>query len=233
MNILFIEDDSLLSKNVSKAISSKNKDYNFVTVTSPIDSINEIEQIEIYDLVLVDLQLTTGESLQNLWGFKIISTIREKDSKIPIIVLSGKTEIECLRTAFELWANDYLIKPLRLKELEVRVINWLRERKKLKQKPIKINPYNGLKYDKNVNEFYYEWIRIPLTRMDKKLLLALFLDPKKVVTESEIIGRIWRDNDKTTNRNIRVSLMRLKKSLAPFWLDDWIKNIRGEGYMLN
>jgi len=102
MNILFIEDDTLLSKNVSKAISSKNKDYNFVTVTSPIDSMNEVEQIEIYDLVLVDLQLTSGESLQNLWGFKIISTIREKDSKIPIIVLSGKTEIECLRTAFEL-----------------------------------------------------------------------------------------------------------------------------------
>lgn len=56
----------------------------------------------------------------------MIRAIREKDVRVPIIVMSGYGEIERLELAFEYGASDYLIKPIRLKELEVRIFNWLR-----------------------------------------------------------------------------------------------------------
>lgn len=53
--------------------------------------------------------------------------IRERDTRIPIIVLSGKGDIDVLRRAFALGASDYIIKPIRPKELELRIMNWLKQ----------------------------------------------------------------------------------------------------------
>ena len=53
--------------------------------------------------------------------------IRERDIQIPIIVLSGRGEIEVLRRTFALGATDYIIKPIRPKELELRIMNSLKQ----------------------------------------------------------------------------------------------------------
>ncbi len=57
--------------------------------------------------------------------------IRERDPRIPIIVLSGQGDIDILRRAFSLGASDYIIKPIRPKELELRIMNWLKQSQSL------------------------------------------------------------------------------------------------------
>jgi len=125
MNILIIEDDALLAQNVEKSLIMQNEKYKTTIVASPAEFINEVQRIWIYDLVLMDLQLTPKESMDSLWWYKVITTIREMGHNIPIIVMSGKAEIECLQKSFDLGANDYLIKPIRLKEVWIRIENWI------------------------------------------------------------------------------------------------------------
>ena len=117
MNILIIDDDALLARNVQKNLVIQSEKNNSTIVSSPAEFIDEVQRLGMYDLVLVDLQLTPKDSIDTLWGYRVISSIREMGHSIPIIVISGKDEIECLQRSFDLGANDYLIKPIRLKEL--------------------------------------------------------------------------------------------------------------------
>lgn len=77
-----------------------------------------------YDIVLTDLKLLNAS--KELCGYKVIRTIRAQKLTIPIVVISGMSDIDRLREAFDHGASDYLVKPLRLKELELRVSNWFK-----------------------------------------------------------------------------------------------------------
>ena len=80
--------------------------------------------MEAYDIIITDLRLGPYET--ELLGYKIIQIIRERNSEMPVIVISSHAEINVLRGAFDLGASDYIINAMRLKELELRVMNWFR-----------------------------------------------------------------------------------------------------------
>ena len=155
--------------------------------------------------------------------------IREKHADTPIVVISGLSDIERLREAFSYGANDYIIKPIRLKELEVRVENWF------KNYCLTHTSYSGtyyyykdLRYDMNTNEFYLKDVHIPLSKGNKYILWLFFTSPEKLLRENYLVEKIWGDIYVTIQRNLRVSVFRLKNSLFPFGIDGWIQNVRGE-----
>ncbi len=124
MNILIIEDNVFLAKRIAKIFESK-VITNRVRIThSFLGFLEELSIIRSYDIVLVDLKL--AENAQELCGYKIIRAIREKKVTAPIVVVSSFADVDKLRLAFEYGASDYIIKPIRLRELEVRVLNWFR-----------------------------------------------------------------------------------------------------------
>lgn len=86
----------------------------------------------------------------------MIKAVRNAGFSMPIIVVSGFGEVDSLREAFDLGANDYMIKPIRLKELEVRAMNWFRNYY-LSNIAFRGNVYDygGLSYDVLKNEFSY------------------------------------------------------------------------------
>lgn len=124
MNILIVEDDAFLAGKIANTFQSRIAVNRVKTVGSYMEFLNELYCVSAYDLVLTDLKLS-GD-VRDFGGYRVIRAIREKDVRVPIIVMSGYGEIERLELAFEYGASDYLIKPIRLKELEVRIFNWLR-----------------------------------------------------------------------------------------------------------
>ncbi len=95
----------------------------------------------------------------------MIRAIREAGISAPIVVISGFSEIDRLRAAFDIGASDYLIKPVRLRELELRIMNWyknfaLSARETRESK----HWYGKLAYDLDRNEFQYGGAAIPLSR---------------------------------------------------------------------
>lgn len=227
MNILIIEDDVFLAGKIGKVFESKVIVNRIRIVHSFIEFLDELCIIGSYDIVLTDLKLSDHQ--EEYCGYKIIRAIREKKMKMPIVVISSFGDIERLRLAFEYGASDYIIKPMRLRELELRIFNWfklyIRSNASLDGA---ICTYKDLTYDLDKNEFYFKGRHIPLTKNNKYILSLFFAHPEKLLKESFLEEKIWGDVCCSIRRNLRVNILRLKQSLFPFGIDTWICNIRGE-----
>lgn len=232
MNILIIEDDVFLANKISSIFQSKIITNRVQIAHSMEDFLNQFSAISSYDIILTDIKLSK-ESKNKDW-YEIIKTIRKKNIKVPIVVISWNWELDWLRYAFECWANDYIIKPIRLKELEIRVLNWF---KNYYLSNItfswQIHCYKDLSYNINTNEFYYKSKLIELTKNNKYILSIFFANPEKLLSENFLIEKIWWDICFIVNRNLRVNILRLKKWLEPFWISSRIQNIRWEWYILS
>ncbi len=229
MNILIIEDDPSLGKRISDIF------YNTVTLNrvSLVHSFEEFMKeylsLSLYDIVLTDLNLWSYEKPE--W-FEVIKKIREINTVIPIIVISGFDDIDTLRYGFSLGISDYIMKPIRLKELEIRVLNWLHScYSSTIRCTWKIFNYMELTYDIDKNKFYFKGELIPLSRNNKHILSLFFAQPEKVLSEKYLWEKIWGDTYFSGKRNIRVNIMRLRKKLSMYQIDTWIENIHSEWYI--
>lgn len=231
MNVLIIEDDEYLAGRIRMAFESKVASNRVKAVHSFLDFVNELPVLESYDIFLTDLRLEEAGNAE-FSGYRVIRTIREKGIRAPVVVISGYSEIDRLRTAFEYGASDYIIKPVRLRELELRVLNWYKNYA-LSGRESRENRhwYGELAYDLEKNEFLFREKIIPLTKGNKYVLSVFFTNPGKLLRENCLAEKIWGDVCPLERRNVRVNVLRLKRALSPFGLDGWIRNVRGEGYV--
>ena len=182
MNFLIIEDDVFLATKL-KYLFDKRDATNIVTVVNNyLDFLDEISIIKIYDVILLDI---------NLWDkvkswYDVLKIIREKSSHIPVIIVSWIDDIMNMSKFFSLGASDYIIKPFRFEELEIRVLKWFKNNF-LKLDNLNNNNifYNWLLYDIDKNEFYFNWKNIVLTKKNKYLLYIF-------ITNKEIFLPIYR-----------------------------------------
>ncbi|QFR38885.1 response regulator transcription factor [Candidatus Gracilibacteria bacterium 28_42_T64] len=230
MNILIIEDDVFLAARLKQVFEKKIISNRIKIVNSYIDFIEEISILSSYDIVLTDIKLG-NEKQKN--GINIVEVIRRNQISIPIIVMSCFSDTDWIERAFNTGANDYIIKPFRLKELELRVQNWFKAYYiPSQQNTATVLEYGGLSYNIEVNDFFYGEEVLVLTKKSKYILSIFFSKPDILISEDIFIDKIWGDAFLIKDRNLRVCMLRLKRGLEPYGIDHWIINIRGEGYIL-
>lgn len=110
--IALVEDDINLAQTIVEYLEKNN-----YPITHFRDGSNFVDELKLYsyDLILLDLMM------ENLGGFEVLSYLKEIQSKIPIIVISGSLEVDNIENAFQLGAVDYIKKPVHLRELLVRI----------------------------------------------------------------------------------------------------------------
>lgn len=231
MNILIIEDDKNLWKRIHELFSEKTNTNIVTLITTYPEFLEKYHSLSIYDVVLTDL---------NLWSYsapewiEIIKKIRENHPLVPIIVISGYDDIDRIRYSFSVWANDYIVKPVRMKELEIRIIHWIQSSYVFRRDTYDSAIYYWkLAYNIEENNFYYDGKIMNLSKNNKYILSLLFLSPEKVLSEKYLSEKIWWDIIHSGDRNLRIRILRLKKQLAPYSIDSWIKNIHSEWYILS
>lgn len=230
MNILIIEDDLLLANNIKKIFDKRIITNNIKLINSYKGFITELELIEAYDIIVIDIVLEYSE---NKTWIDLINLIRSKNIIVPILVISWFSSFDWMQKSFEAWASDYMIKPFRLREFELRLMRWFKiYLHSLNFTPADTINYNDLVYSIKENEFYYKDVNIKLTKKSKYILLIFVTMPEKLINEDFLVSKIWCDNDEFKDRNIRICILRLKNSLRYFWIDNWIENIRWEWYIL-
>ena len=229
MNILIIEDDKNLAFRIESIFLKKVISNRIKIIDSFNDFLKESYAINSYDIILVDILLWDESS--NNW-IDIIKCIRDKNINIPIVIISGLNDIWWLKIAFDSWANDYMLKPFRLAELEVRVMKWFNSflsiNQGLEQKSIK---YNKLIYDFSTNLFFFKWEALKMSKLSKYVLLLFVSKREQLLTSLYLIEKIWGDYN-LVERNLRIVILRLKNVLKPYSIEGWIKNVRGEWYIL-
>jgi len=228
MNILIIEDNLTLSKNLEKSFR-KNSFANIINILHSFQDFLYNSYIKHYDIILIDICLWENK---NTHGIEILKHIRKNDWDIPIIMISSHSEYSFLENAFRNGAHDYIIKPFRCRELQIRVERWFRNYVFFKYFTTeKYISYNGLVYYLEKREFYINDVSIPLSKSSKYILLLLLIHKEKLLSKEFLVWKIWWEC-KVESKNLRVKILRLKKQLDLVWIWSWILTIHGEWYML-
>jgi DNA-binding response OmpR family regulator len=160
-------------------------------------------------------------------GFSFISTIKNQEKSIPIVIISAYDDKEKLLKAIKLDIVDYLIKPLTSEKLK-NSLNLCIKKLEISKNTICLD--NGLFWEKETNILLNQNQHIKLTPSEIKILNILLEHPNTPIDGEEIFYYIWRDTTKEYNpKNIRNIIYGLRKKLNS---TDIIQNIYGNKYMI-
>lgn len=172
-----------------------------------------------FDLIILDITLPDGN------GFDFCKYIKEKTT-IPVIFLTAKDEEKDVVLGLNLGAEDYIIKPFRIRELISRINNVLR----------RFNSNNevqcgNIKIDMEAKRVYIKNNEIIFTALEYKILTLLFNNINKTVTRDQILDKIWDVAGNFVNDNtLTVYIKRIRQKLGE---NDVIKTIKGIGYRVD
>ena len=179
-------------------------------------------QKELPDLMLLDIGLPDGD------GYQLCQAVRQQYD-FPIIFLTAREEEEDVGHAFDLGADDYIIKPFRNRELLSRIKNALRrgsqEREVLQCGQIELDVEGG--------KVRVAGEEVALTKLEYKILSSMMSYPGKLFTRDEILSDVWDFSGNFVNDNtLSVTMKRLREKLGDTE-GRIIKTVRGMGYRID
>jgi len=176
-----------------------------------------------YDLVLMDLMLP-GKS-----GEQLIGELR-KHSDIPVIVISAKSMLETRLEVLRLGADDYILKPFDLKEVQVRIEVVLR--RFIKDTSGKVLSFKGLEYSTAENNLTYNGAQIALTMKELQLIRLMMEYPTKTFTKANLYESVWEQEYICEDNTINVHMSNLRSKLKKVCGEDFIETVWGIGYRM-
>ena len=180
-------------------------------------------QKHIPDLILLDLMLPDTD------GFEICKTLRRNEawSRIPIIIMTAKSEESDKVVGLELGADDYITKPFSLKEMTARIKAVLR-RSEQKEEARTIEIGGILHIDLDKYEVRMGKSAVDLTSTEFKILHLLASKKGRVFTRDQILDHLWGHDKIVLDRTVDVHIKNLREKLGS--ASRFIHNIRGVGY---
>lgn len=178
------------------------------------------------DLVILDLMMP------GIDGYEVCRRVRSVDKKTPIVMLTARTsEIDTV-VGLELGANDYVAKPVRLRELVARVKAHLRETPDSKPDPVGIK-LGELFIDTDSRTVRVEDRQVDLTFKEFELLLAMARQPNRVFSRDQLFSQVWGSDFLGESRTVDVHIRYLREKLEENPSQPrHILTVRGVGYRL-
>ena len=186
---------------------------------------NGEEALDLMDKEYVDL-IVTDIMMPEMDGYELIKSLREANYNTPILIITAKEDIEDKRQGFNLGADDYMVKPINIDELILRVKSLLRRSNQANERKIKIGEVE-LDYDKlevKKQEKVYQ-----LTQKEFYLLYKLLSTPDTIYKRQDLIEEIWGLENDSDFRTVDVHIKRLREKLEEI-KEFEIVTIRGIGY---
>ena len=225
MLILVVEDDRDIREMVCKSLQQSD----LQTIGCPdIQDAKQAIKKHIPDCLVVDWMLPDGS------GVDLIRWIRKQDhyQQTPILMLTSRVEEADMLTGLESGADDYLTKPMSLRELNARV-NALLRRPANYQERIHILEFGQLSLNSRTHKVFANDTPIELSKTEFRLLKLFMENPKTVFSRAQILDKVWGLNSYLVDRTVDVHILRLRKLLKPHGDDCTITTVRGCGYCLS
>lgn len=216
-NILLVEDEKNL-RTIMKAFLMKNN-YNVIEAENGEKALKEIENNQV-DLIISDIMMP------NMDGYELTKELRQANYLVPILMVTAKDTIDDKREGFLLGVDDYMVKPIDMDEMILRVGVLLRRANIINQRKLKIKDI-VLSYDEYTLTKGNEVYQVP--QKEFQLLYKLLSYPNKIFTRQELIDEIWGLESDSEQRTVDVHIKRLREKFDKF--DEFeIITIRGIGY---
>ena len=179
------------------------------------------------DMVILDLMMP------GIDGYEVCRRVRATDKKTPILMLTARTSEVDTVVGLELGANDYITKPVRLRELVARVKAHLRELAPQAQPALRAIKYGNLHIDLDSRTVKVGEEIIDLTYKEFELLATMARQPNRVFTRDQLFSQVWGSNFLGESRTVDVHIRYLREKLE----EDpshpkHILTVRGVGYRL-
>ena len=216
-NILVVEDD----KNLRKLITTCLKRENYQT----FEATNGIEALDVIDKNYIDL-LVTDIMMPKMDGYELTRELRNAKYNIPILLITAKSTLDDKKEGFLAGADDYMVKPIDIEELALRVKVLLKRANMAHEKKIKIgklvldyDQLTAIREDKNYT----------LAQKEFYLLYKLLSTPNTIFTRQELMEEIWGLENDSDYRTVDVHIKRIREKMAD--VDEFeIITVRGIGY---
>lgn len=216
-HILVAEDDKNLRRLMEKYLLRAG--YEVFCATDGKEALELLDRVHI-DLIVSDIMMP------NLDGYQLTEELRQSDSNIPIIMVTAKETMEDKKKGFTAGADDYMVKPIDLEELQLRVAALLRRSKIVSEHKIVIGNV-VLDYDAMTVE--REGKSVTLPQKEFLLLFQLLSYPNKIFTRQQLMDEIWGFDSNTEDRTVDVHIQRLREKFGNY-PEFKIITVRGLGY---
>ena len=220
MKLLLVEDEALLSKNVSKGLRLLGY---AVDCAYDGEEALDLYALNDYDLMILDL------NLPKLDGMEVLRRIREQDADFRILILSARNTVEDKISGLDEGSNDYLTKPFEFRELEARIRGLLRRSFTTGSAELRCG---RLRVDTAARQAWCGSTSVDLTRKEYTILEYLLMHAGQVVSAEELIEHAWDSDVDPFSNAFRFHIHSLRRKLDEAGARDYIVTQRGQGYRI-
>ena len=219
-DILLVEDEKLLSESIAQYLSKI--DINCKQAFTYSSAVNEMAAHN-YDCIVIDIGLPDGS------GIDLINYIKKKKIEAGLIIISARNSLEDKLEGFATGADDFLVKPFHLSELNAR-INALVRRKRFDGK--EVLEYNEITIQLDSKTVLVNGKKVSFTKKEFELLMYFMSNTAKIITKDAIAYSLWKNNaDLAISSEIIYTHMKnLRKKLVENGSKDYVQAIYGIGY---
>lgn len=219
MRILITEDDAVLAEALQFALKQAGYAVDWVANGSAAD---EALKEDVFGLLILDL------GLPKLDGFEVLRRLRRRNSVMPVLILSGREKPEEKVTGLDLGADDYLVKPFSLNELQARVRALLRRGEGAS---VPVISYSELSYDTVGRVASIAGKPLALSMHEIGVLEILLRRFGRVISKEQMVEQLYSYDKEVSHNAIEVYVHRLRKKIAGAGVT--VRTLYGRGYLLD
>lgn len=217
MRLLLVEDDEMLADAMVGALRQANYAVDLADTGKRADQL--LEQ-EAYDLVILDI------GLPGIDGFEVLRRLRKRESPVPVLILTARDELAARVRGLDIGADDYLVKPVALAELEARLRALIR-----RMRPTRATLAHGpLVLDQVSRRAQLNDMPLELTAREWAIIEYLMLREGRIVSKEQLLETLCDLDQSITLNAVEVYVSRLRSKIECDGLK--IRTVRGFGYLL-
>ena len=218
MRLLIVEDDQQLSEALSALL--RQSGYEVDAHSDGRTALNALLASD-YDLAVIDLMLP------GMNGVALVRSLRKQNRGLPILIITARDSLEDRVGGLDAGADDYLVKPFEMPELEARIRALLRRQRADRDSEIRVGSLTMVPGQPRVS---LGGTNVDLPASELALLETLATRLGRVVSKQTIAERLSRGGNPPSDTAIEVCVHRLRRRLGPFGLK--VRTLRGFGYLL-
>ena len=217
INILVVEDDAKLNQLVCTFLNDSG--FNAKGCLNANDAYDEMYN-NLYELIISDIMMPEID------GFEFAQTVRQVNKRIPILFMSAKDDLPSKQKGFQLGIDDYMVKPVMLEELLMRVRALLRRANIEMERKLVVG---NLELDADAMSATIDGEEVPVTTREFNILYKLLSYPKKTFSRAQLMDEFWGIESETSLRAVDVYITKLRDKFST--CDGFkIVTVRGPGY---
>ena len=217
IHILVVDDDAALNRSICAYLNDSGYEAKgCLSAESAYDAMYN----SLYDLIVSDIMMP------GIDGFEFAKTVREVNRTIPIMFMSARDDIPAKQKGFDIGIDDYMVKPLDMSELLMRVRALLRRANVAEERKLRVG---NLVLDADAVSAVLDGNEIPVTTREFNILYKMLSYPNHTFSRAQLLDEFWGVESETSLRAINIYITKLRDKFSV--CDSFeIKTVRGLGY---